>query len=148
MNRRMALLAVLSLLLVVSVAGCTTLMGPKLPTTDYDRAMRMQEAKKYQDAIKLYQQFIAKNEYPNLNGYAQYNIARCYELMGERAKAIAEYNALVEKYPQHKAAEWAKANVQALEAKPVAPPAPPKEAAKPAAPKKAAEPAKPAQKKK
>jgi len=130
MDRRMALLGVLTLLISVSLAGCGTLMGPQLPTTDYDRALKMQQDKKYQDAIKLYQQFIAKNEYPNLNGYAHYNIARCYELMGQKAKAIAEYKAVTEKYPKHKAAEWAKVNMGVLQGKPIAPAAPKKAAPK------------------
>ncbi len=111
MRTRTTLIVVIAALVSVALVGCTS-----LPKTRLDAGRSLQEDEQYAEAIAEYQQFITENEYPSLNGYAQYRIGICYEEMGDTAAAAAAYKKTIEQYPASEAAMWAEANLRELEA--------------------------------
>ena len=113
MGTRMALLVLMVAVISLGLVGCTT-----MPTTGYDAAKSLQGNEKYSEAIKKYQEFIAGDQFDELDPYAQYNIGMCYKEMNDTAAAAAAFKKVVDQYPQSEPAQWAKVEMQMLEKKP------------------------------
>ncbi|MFC1744947.1 tol-pal system YbgF family protein [Candidatus Riflebacteria bacterium] len=76
---------------------------------NYQTAIRLSSQKKYEEAIKMLEEIIAK--YPNTSeaGMAQYRIAEVYFDKKNTDKAKKEFEKLLKKYPDSPAAENARA---------------------------------------
>jgi len=117
-SKAVALCLMFAVLLAVGL-GCRALgFRSAEPKLTYEVARGLEEDGKYAAAIEKYKASIAENPASKLNPYAAFRIAKCYEKLGEKDKALAQYDEVMKTYPGKEPAEWAKVDKEYLEKHP------------------------------
>ena len=78
---------------------------PVYSSSDYDNGVRLYKSGKYADAVACFDREVSSNP---TDSNALYYAADCYLRLGESARAVILYNAIVEKFPQSVAARYAR----------------------------------------
>ena len=91
---------VLLLLAAIIFAG-----PPAYSSADYDNGVRLYKSGKYSEAVAYFDREVSSN--PS-DSNALYYAADCYLRLGESARAVILYNAIIEKFPQSVAARYAR----------------------------------------
>lgn len=96
MSKRWALGACLLVLGLLVTAGCaTTTVVP-----GFSDARTLQDDMQYEQAIRQYTEFVQMSPDNDLVPYAEYNVAQCYLMMGDKDKAEAKLNDVVKLYSE------------------------------------------------
>lgn len=96
MSKRWALGACLLVLGLLVTAGCaTTAVVP-----GFSDARTLQGDMQYEQAIQQYTEFVQTSPDNDLVPYAEYNVAQCYLMMGDKDKAEAKLNDVVKLYSE------------------------------------------------
>jgi outer membrane protein assembly factor BamD (BamD/ComL family) len=108
---------VVSLLLVL--AGCTTeryyyAQDESELMDTYDRAQRLYERGRYDDAEGYFLQVVLNYSESSLVEVAMYYLGRCYQKKGEYEKAISTYQDFINKYPDSTWTESAKKEIEEI----------------------------------
>jgi tetratricopeptide (TPR) repeat protein len=99
-------------LLVVFVSGCGT--GSYYVNENYNRAQRLYDRGRYEEAREHYQEYMSNNPDSTLNEVVLYYIAKCYEGVGDSEGAKNSYNKLIDKYKEGYWVEQAKEKLRSL----------------------------------
>jgi len=109
----MRLLKVLILVFLASTlaTGCAKLFKPKTENWTaeqfYDEAKEKLEDKKWEDAIKFFQQLEARYPYGNYAEQAQLEIAYAYYKNNDTAQALASADRFIRLHPTHPSVDYA-----------------------------------------
>jgi cellulose synthase operon protein C len=73
------------------------------------------EQKKHEDAIKSFFKVAYGYSYPKWQAEADYEAARCFEVLGKKTQAVKQYQELIEKFPESDRVPVAKERIKALQ---------------------------------
>jgi tetratricopeptide (TPR) repeat protein len=95
MSERWALGACLLVLGLLVMTGCATITVP-----GFSDARTLQNDMQYEQAIQQYTEFVQMSPDNDLVPYAEYNVAQCYLMLGDKDKAEAKLNDVVKLYSE------------------------------------------------
>ena len=104
-----------ALVLMVVLAGAVLLTGcGPTAVSKYDAGKSLQRKKDFQQAIKMYEEYI--RAYPDfaLTAHAMSNVAECYVGLADKPNAMASFKKVIDQFPQSDVARWAERRMREI----------------------------------
>lgn len=108
-------LIILITLLGVAFVQLENYLGPKI--SDYELGRNAHRSQDYEEAIKLYSEYIEENSEGRVTEQAKYSLAGCFEMIEDFNGAMSQYRGLIQDCSNEELAALSLYNLAALEMK-------------------------------